>query len=169
MKIDLTKPKDSNFEATGKDLKDIMFKLMTNEDLLKLLKYTTTDALTKPDLTPEEKQAIINDNIKVVPKLPVPDAVGSYIIIMFDTFTPNPNNTEFRDNVIIFDVICHADTWVMEDYMLRPYKIMHELDSMFNKSKLNGIGKVEFVAANSLVLTTELAGFTMMYKVINDI
>lgn len=169
MKVDLTKPKSSNFEATGKDLKDIMFKLLTNDDLLKLLKYTTEDALTKPNLTAAEKQEIANTNIKVVPKLPVPDAVGSYIIIMFDTFTPNPSNEMFRDNVIIFDIICNTDTWVMEDYMLRPYKIMHELDSMFNGSKLNGIGKVEFVAANSLVLTTELAGFTMMYKVINDI
>ena len=169
MKIDLTTPKNSNFEATGKDLKDVMFKILGNEDLLKLLKYTTPDSLTKTNLTPEEKTGMINSHIKVVPKLPTPEDVGSYIIILFDTFTTNSNNPVYRDNVIMFDVICHTDTWVMDDYMLRPYKIMDQIDRMFNNTKLNGIGKVEFVAANSLILTSELAGFTMMYKVINDI
>ena len=53
--------------------------------------------------------------------------------------------------------------------MLRPYKIMHEIDGMLNRSRLNGIGKVDFVSANSLILSEELAGFTLVYRVINDV
>ena len=169
MKIDLTAPKAFNFEAAGKDLKEVTFKILTNQNLLRLLKYTTPDTLSMPPLTEEEAAEMMGSHIKIVPKLPVPETVGSYIIVMFDTFTPNMTNPIYRDNVIIFDVICHTDTWVMDDYMLRPYKIMHEIDGMFNNQKLSGIGKTEFVAANSLILTSELAGFTIMYKVINDI
>lgn len=169
MNIDLTKPKSSNFDTAGKDLSSIMFKVLENQNLLRLLKYTTPDSLSMPILTTAERMEMINTHVKIVPKLPIAEEVGSYIIILFDTFTPNMTNPMFRDNVIIFDIICHTDTWVMDDYMLRPYKIMNEIDKMFNNSKLNGIGKVDFVASNSLILTSELAGFTIMYKVINDV
>lgn len=169
MKVDLVKPKRSSFGSAGKDLRDIMFKIMENQNILKLLKYDTMDALEKPDLGPEEKRSMIDYNIRVKPKLPMPEEAGSFLIILFDTFVPNPTNPEFRDNVIIFDVICNVDNWLMDDYSLRPYRIMHEIDQMFNNQKLNGIGKVEFVTANSLILSSQLAGFTLMYRVINDV
>jgi hypothetical protein len=31
---------------------------------------------------------------------------------------------------------------------LRPYKIAAEIDSMFNRKKLTGIGEIEFLGAN---------------------
>ena len=170
MRIDNAKMTRSSFDATGKDLYKIMEKMLANQSLLKLLKYSTADALTnKKDLTEEEKSELINKNIKVVPELTIPEEQGSYVIVGFDGFVTNENNPEFRDNVITFDVLCYMDTWIMDDYMLRPYKIMHEIDAMFNKSKLNGIGKVDFVSANSLILSADLAGFTMVYRVINDV
>lgn len=169
MKYDLTAPKPTNFEATSKDLKDIMFKLLESEKLAKLLKYNTSDALTKPNLTKKQKFELLNNNIKIVPKLPLQSEKRSSVIVLFDNFVTNANNPEYRDNTITFDVVCHIDDWIMEDYMLRPYCIMHEIDGMFNNQKLNGIGKVQFVTANSLVLSDSLAGFSLVYRVINDI
>ncbi len=170
MKIDNTRITRSNFDSTGKDLYRIMERMLGNQNLLKLLKYSTPDALTsKEDLTEEEKSELINTQIKVVPQLPIPEEEGSYVIVGFDNFIPNETNPEFRDNVITFDVLCYMDSWIMDDYMLRPYKIMHEIDEMFNKSKLNGIGRVDYISSNSLILSSELAGFTMMYRVINDV
>ena len=170
MRIDNAKMTRSNFNATGKDLYKIMEKMLANQNLLKLLKYSTPDALTsKRDLTEEEKSELVNKNIKVVPQLPIPEEEGSFIIVAFDGFVTNENNPEFRDNMITFDVLCFMDCWIMNDYMLRPYKIMHEIDEMFNNSKLNGIGKVDFISANSLILSSELAGFTMVYRVVNDV
>jgi hypothetical protein len=138
-------------------------------DLAKLLKYNTEDALSKANLTSDEKVLLLNNNIRLVPKLPVPEEKGSYVIVLMDSFVTNQTNPQFRDNAIIFDIICHTDNWIMDDYMLRPFKIMHEIDNMFNNKKLNGIGKTQFVSATSLVLSAELAGFTMSYKVVNDI
>lgn len=167
--LDLTTPNSSNFLSAGKDLQSIINKLITNQNLLKLLKYTTPDALSKPDLTPQEIKELINKNIKTVPKVPIlEEEVGGYIIVIFDYFKPNYNNPMFRNNLIIFDVICQMDNWIMDDYMLRPYKIMHEIDSMFNETKLNGIGKVEFAEATSLVIDDRYAGYSLKYMVIND-
>ena len=46
---------------------------------------------------------------------------------------------------------------------------MGEIDGMLNKSQLNGIGTVEFIGANQLLLSSDLAGFSLTYRVINDV
>lgn len=169
MKIDTTKPRSSSFSSSGKDLQKIVTMITGNQKILKLLKYPIANAVQKPDLTREEVRGLLNKNIRIVPKIPFDDNQESVLIITFDNFITNNNNPEFRDNVIMIDVLCPTETWIMDDYLTRPFKIMHELDQMLNRSKLNGIGKVEFVSANSLILSEELAGYTLLYRVINDV
>ena len=55
----------------------------------------------------------------------------------------------------------------MKDFELRPYKIAAELDSMLNQKRLTGIGTIEFLGANQMVLTDEYAGLCVMYQVIH--
>lgn len=159
----------SNFGTAEKDLFSIVDKLMGNDNLKKLLYYPVKDAIDQPSLTQEQALGLIHKNIRVVPKLTIDEEVESYIIITFDNFMTNANNPQYRDNIITFDIICHMDTWVMNNYQLRPYKIMGEIDKMLNNQKLNGIGRVDFISANQLLLNDELAGYTLMYRVINDV
>lgn len=168
MNFDFTKQEKATFSAAQKDLFSIVQKFIENKNLNKLLYYQTKDALKKEDLTSEQTVSLIHKNIRVVPKLPVEEEENSYIIITFDSFVTNANNPEFRDNVITFDIICHLDNWLMENYQLRPYMIMGEIDKMLNKKKLNGIGTVNFLSANQLLLSSELAGYSLMYTVVND-
>jgi hypothetical protein len=79
----------------------------------------------------------------------------------------NATNPEFRDNIIEFDIICHFDSWQMKDFELRPYKIAGEIDSMFNNKHLTGIGKLEFLGANQMILTDEFAGLCLMYRAVH--
>lgn len=169
MKLNVVEFNKSTFQTAEKDLFNIVDKLMSNHNLKRLLYYPTEDALSKPILTDEQSISLIHKNIRVVPKLQVDEEVESYIIVTFDGFTPNQRNPEFRDNIISFDIICHMDSWVMENYQLRPYKIMGEIDGMLEGKKLNGIGVVEFIGANQLLLNDELAGYTLMYRVVNDV
>lgn len=169
MRADIPTITSSTFASAQKDLFKIVQKMINNENLKKLLYYPVKDALEQPNLTAEESVGLMHKNIRVIPKLPVSEEVQAYIIVTFDAFTTNAKNPEFRDNIITFDVICHMDQWVMDNYQLRPYMIMGELDGMFNKSKLNGIGRVDYVSANQLLLSEDLAGFSLMYRVINDV
>lgn len=159
----------ASFESAQKDLFGIVNKLINNEELKKLLFYSTKDALKKPRLTEDETMGLVHNQIKVIPKIPVEEISQSLVIISFDNYVPNATNPEFRDNIITFDVLCPLDSWVLEGYNLRPYKIMGEIDGMMNGQKLNGIGRVEFTGANQLLLSEHLAGYTIMYKVINDV
>ena len=141
--------------------------IMKNERLKKMLYYTTRDCMNKPNLTEDETLGLFGEQIKIVPKLTVDGSVLNYIIVSFDNFTGNRKNPEFRDNIIEFDIICHFDQWKMKDFELRPYKIAAEIDSMFNGKHLTGIGELEFLGANQMILTDEFGGLCLMYQAIH--
>ena len=167
MKIqNYTYPK-SSFLSAEKDMNIIVDRIMKNDRLKKMLYYTTRDCLDKPKLSQDETIDMFGKQIKIVPKIYVDGSVLNYMIISFDNFTPNSTNPEFRDNIIEFDIICHFDQWHMKDFELRPYKIAAELDSMFNEQKLTGIGKLEFLGANQMILTDEYAGLCVMYQAVH--
>ena len=157
----------SSFLSVEKDMNIIVNTMMKNDRLKKMLYYTTRDCMNKPSLTEDESLELFGKNIKIVPKLTVDNSVLNYIIISFDNFTGNATNPEFRDNIIEFDIICHFDQWNMKDFELRPYKIAAELDTMFNDKRLTGIGKLEFLGANQLILTDEYAGLCVLYQAIH--
>lgn len=157
----------SSFLSVEKDMELITNKMLKNERLKRLLFYTTKDALDKPDIGEDASLELCGKNIKIVPKLYIDGSVLNYIIISFDNFTPNATNPEFRDNIISFDVICHFDQWQLKGFSLRPYKIAAELDSMFNGKHLTGIGELEFMGANQLIINDEFAGFTLMYQAVH--
>lgn len=166
MRIDGYHIPKSSFLSMEKDTGIIINEMLKNNRLKKLLYYTTSDAMEKPNLTEDESLSLLGTNIKIVPKLYVDGSVLNYILINFDNFTPS-ENPEFRDNTIQFDIICHFDQWNLKDYALRPYKIAGEIDSMFNLKKLTGIGYLEFMGATQIVLTDEFAGLCLMYRTVH--
>ena len=152
----------SSFLSTEKELSLIVNMIMKNENLKKMLHYTSRDCLSKPNITEDESLDLFGKNIKLVPKLYVDGEVLNYIIISFDNYSKN-SNPEFRDNIIEFDIICHFDQWTMRDFQLRPYRIAAELDSMFSDRHLTGIGTLQFLGAVQMVYTDEFAGLCLMY------
>lgn len=163
MRIESYHPPKSSFLSINKDMRLLVDKFFSNDRLCKLLHYTDRDALDRKKLTDEEKIAMFGKEIKTIPKLYIDKSVLNYIIISFDNFVES-NNPEFRDNIVEFDIICHFDQWQLKDFDLRPYRIAAEIDSMLDKQKLTGIGLIEFLGANQIILNDEFAGLCLMYK-----
>lgn len=168
MKIETYKYPHSSFLSVEKDFEIILSAMLKDNRLKNLLYYTDKDALRRPNLTEEQSYELIGKNIKSVPKVYVDKSVLCYIIVNFDNFTPNATNTEFRDNIVSFDIICHFDQWNLEGLKLRPYQIAAEIDTLFKEQKLTNIGQLEFMGANQIVLTDEFAGLSLMYMAIHD-
>jgi hypothetical protein len=99
----------SSFLSMEKDLDLIVNMILKNNHLKKMLHYTTKDCLNQPNLTEDETLELFGKNIKIVPKFKTDGSLLNYIIISFDAFSPNASNPEFRDNILIFDIICHFD------------------------------------------------------------
>lgn len=168
MKIDNVKNPESAFLAQEKDMRIIVDRMAANQRLRKLLYYTTPDALKKPEVSDQNFVKMFGKNIRNLPKLYIDKDVLNYIVISFDNFTPNGDNPEFRDNTIEFDIICHYDQWQLADsFYLRSYRIAAELDSMLDKKHLTGIGQLNFVGAQQIILTDEFAGLCLLYDTIH--
>jgi hypothetical protein len=161
-----TYPK-SSFLSTEKDMSIIVNYIMKNDRLKKMLYYTSRDCMDRPDLDEDQSLELFGKNIKIVPKLYVDGSVLNYIIVSFDNFAGNKTNPEFRDNIVEFDIICHFDQWQLQDFALRPYKIAGEIDSMFNGKHLTGIGELNFLGMNQIILTDEFAGLCLMYSAVH--
>ena len=167
MKIQTYNYPKSSFLSLEKDMEIITSQILKNDRLKKLLYYTTRDCMDKPNLTEEESISLMGKNIKMVPKLYVDSTVENYIVVSFDNFITNPTNPEFRNNIIKFDIICHADQWMLKDFQMRPYRIAAELDTIFDHKHLTGIGDLYFLGANQTVMTNEYSGICVMYQTIH--
>ena len=123
--------------------------------------------MAQPSLTEDQQLEVLQHNIKIVPKLEIDNSVLNYIIVGFDNFIENTTNPEFRDNIISVDIICHYDQWKMSDFDLRPYRIAAEIDTLFNNTHLTGIGTLQFLACNQMLLNDEIGGLSLMYAAIH--
>ena len=158
----------SSFISIEKDMGTIVDMMLKNNRLKKLLYYNLENCLFQENLTEDQSLELIEDGyIRMVPKLYVDKDILNYIIISFDNFTPNMTNPEFRDNIISFDIICHFNQWQMPNFQLRPYKIAAEIDTLFNNRHLSGIGELQFLGANQILINDEFGGISLMYSAVH--
>ena len=179
--IDLTTKCKSSFLSCEKDIEEIIYKLFIksrqySESLKRLLLIPNKDCLSntqneeykklveKADLNYLRKSGYLKLEPKI--RLPEHEDMKSYIIMSFDNFTPS-GNPEFRDCIVTFDVICHIDTWDIGNYQLRPLKICGYIDGLLNKTRLSGIGTFQFMGCSELILSQDLAGYTLMYSAVH--
>lgn len=176
MKRDLVKPLYSSFLSCEKDTETVLRKIFMDEKqhartLKKLLIINTKDCLddSKQEYTEKVneynvKKLIDEGYIRLQPRLMLPEheKVKSYIIFNFDNFTQSGNN-EFRDCTISFDVVCNVPYWEVGSYGQRPLMICGYIDGLLNRTKLSGIGTLEFLSCNQLILDENLCGYTLTY------
>ena len=176
-----TVPLNSTFLFFEKDIETILKALFVqsyphSEKLKRLLVLNTPDCLDdeESDVYKEIlkeinlKTLIEKGYIKLVPKIRMSEheEVKSYILISCDNFYPNEGNSHFRDYTITFDIICHIDQWYLGDYRVRPLKIAGYIDSLLDGAKLSGIGELNFMGGNELILNEDLAGYSLTYRTV---
>lgn len=181
MRVDLAISSiSSSFLNCEKDIELILRKLFIENkpysDILKrLLIINQKDCLDNNDS--EVYKRILKDmNLKKMReegyiqldpsfKISESDEKKSHLYISLHSFTPNATNPQYRDYIIQFDVICPPDDWDLGNYRLRPLKIIGFIDGILNGSKLNNIGKVNFLTCKELTLDENYAGYTLAYTV----
>ena len=73
------------------------------------------------------------------------------------------SNVFYRDNVINIEIMCNYDCWQIADCQLRPYRIAGEIDSMLDGARLSGIGTLQFVSANQVIIEGNWGGLSLTY------
>lgn len=173
---------NSSFLSCEKDTETILKKLFVDsrqysDQLKRLLVINTKDCIDNKE-NEEYKNKIKSMSIaklkeqgyiKLEPKIKFyeHEEVKAYLIISFDTFTPNLTNPEYRDCNLNFDIFCNIDYWDIGNYRLRPFKIAGIIDGLLNKTKLSGIGVLNFIGCNAIVFDENISGYTLSYRAIH--
>ena len=161
----IQQPTQRRFSVMGENAFNIANKLMQNQRLCRLLKYQVRDPFSpeRPDI---DGVSLLNKQIMIMPKIfDESTEKTSYVVAMFSNFITNALNPDFKLSTIRFDIACPYDEWVLNDRSLRPYLIMQEIDNMFNGAQMAGIGTLQFVRAESIVLTPQIGGYSMLYQI----
>lgn len=154
------------FAVMGQNAFTIANRIMKNQRICRLLKYHSVDPLDEQKYPNVDGAELINKQILIVPKI-YDDSTEkmSYITAIFDNFSVNTFNPEFKLSTIRFDIACPYNEWILNEHSLRPYLIMEEIDKLFNQQPLAGIGNLEFVRVDALTLSPWIGGYSMRYRI----
>jgi len=144
---------------------EIKKKLMTNDRLLKCLKFNSTDALSQPDLTMGDKALLFdeaNSNCRVysIPfNYETTDKNKSEIRIFIRN--TNPVNQYLSNISICFQVIVANNLWKLDEGKQRPWVIISEILKTLNGEAIRGIGKLYFTEPFSIqMFNKSFTGYT---------
>lgn len=131
-----------NCKELGINLQKIMNRLLSNQELLKLLYYTDKDPLNHPDFTKDEaREKFFEKLIKIVPKVGPKETAASLIALRVESGSLNDND-EFKDFIIKIEVFVPMTQWIIKDSNLRPFAILGAIQETLNGKTINGLGKM---------------------------
>ena len=150
---------------------NILGYLMTqNENIWKLLKYDTPDALSKPNLTLEEKRNMIYDGVgdsehyNVYRSPFVDDAFTEQTSqLRIYSYTINPNNRSMSTIDINIDCITHTQLVNIDGCKSRVEVMVEEVLKTLNGQEINGVGKLFFDARESMYNAARSSIFNNRY------
>ena len=155
-----------NLADLGLNLQKIINRLQTNQNLLKLVYYTSKDPLNEQDLTDEQiKNEIYNKLIKIVPRIGYKETAQSIVTLRVVRGRNNVENDEFRDFEINIEVFVPLTQWFIKDSNLRPFAIMGEVHKSLNNKIINGLGKMRGGDFQINFITDEIVSYEMIYYI----
>ena len=159
-----------NLQEIGPSLQKIVTRLMTNQNLLKLLYYTDKDPLNHDDLTQEQiKNEIYDKFIKVMPHIGPKETANSLIALRVVDGQKTKENGEFLSISISVEVFVPLTQWAIKNSNLRPFAIMGEVQNSLNNKIIDGMGKMIGGDFQLNLLTEEICCYEMEFFItIND-
>ena len=153
-----------NCADIGENLQKIMKRLLANQNLLKLLYYTNKDPLMGADLTDEQIQdEVFEQLIKIIPRVGPKETSHSIVTIRVTRARQDSQNNEFKDVSINIEVFVPLTQWIIKDVQLRPFAILGEIQKSLNGKTINGLGKLTGGEFDLNFLTDEISAYEQYF------
>ncbi len=157
-----------NLKELGPNLQKIVTRLLTNQDLLKLLYYTDKDPFAGTDLTQEQiQEEIFEKLVKIVPRVGPKETAHSLISLRVVNGYTDSKNEEIRNFSIGIEVFVPLTQWIIKDANLRPFCIMGEIQKSLNGKHINGLGKITGGDFSLNFLTEEISCYEMTFMIVD--
>lgn len=155
-----------NLGELGINLQKIMTRLLTNQNLLKLLYYTDKDPLSQPDLTETQiKNEVYEKLVKIVPRVGPKDTAASLISMRVVRGMTDGTNDQIRNISLGIEVFVPLTQWMIKDTNLRPFCIMGEIQKSLCGKKINGFGQISGGDFSLNFLTEEISCYEMTFGI----
>lgn len=157
-----------NCADIGKNLRRIVERLMTNDDLVNLLYYTGKDPLSEIPLTyAQKKEEIFEQLIKIVPRIDAKqkETATSLISIRVVRGRQNSQNTEFKDVIIEVETFVPLTQWIIKNSNLRPFAIMGEVQKSLNGKTIDGLGRMVGGDFDLNFISEEISCYVQMFYI----
>ncbi|MDY4524423.1 MAG: hypothetical protein SPE03_05240 [Treponema sp.] len=155
-----------NYEELGENLQLISKRLMANKNLLKWLYYTDKDPLSGADLSEEQIQKEVFEKlIRIVPRVGPKETANSIVVIEVKEGTPDTENTEFQELMIVIEIFVPLTQWIVKNKSLRPFLIMSEINKSLNGKTINGLGKIKNRGFTLNFLTEEISAYKQVFTI----
>ena len=157
-----------NLAELGLNLQKIVTRLLTDQELLKLLYYTDKNPLAGADLTKEQiQEEVFEKLVKIVPRVGPKETAHSLISLRVVNGYTDSKNNEIRDFTIGIEVFVPLTQWIIKDSNLRPFCIMGEIQKSLNGKHINGLGKIVGGDFSLNFLTEEISCYEMTFRIID--
>lgn len=156
-----------NLGELGLNMQKIITRLISNQNLLKLLYYTNKDPLSESDLTEIQiRDEVFEKLIKIIPKVGGEKTSQSIISIRAAKGIENRENSEFRDITFEVEIFVPMTQWIIKDNNLRPFAIMGEIQKSLNNKSIDGMGKMAGGDFEISFLTEEISCYIQYFELI---
>lgn len=155
-----------NCGELGVNLQKICSRLLANDELVKLLYYTDTDPFSQEPLSNQQKNALLNDLICVVPKVGARTDSRSVIAIYIPRAVGVSSNTEFRSVEVAIEVFVPLSQWIIKDTNFRPFAILGEIQKSLNHKSINGLGTIEGGDFELTAVTNEMSTYRQIFTIV---
>lgn len=151
----------------------VMEILATDDVISKLLYYDTPDCLTRPSLTEDEREDLVDNYVYGYRYIPdVAESKRAYISLSLSNFVPQEGFRQFSDDyihgylffyILVDTAIMNTDTGYRNDLILaRIYELFQE------KRNVIGMGELRMEACTELWQhSNKFGGYTIGFKVVD--
>lgn len=144
--------------------------LVKNQDILKMLKYDTANALSMGDLGIGDIVALMGrgsdpSKDKRIYKQPFHNEIADEMRSEIRFFIPqiSPNNIYIAGVDICFQIIVHNNLWDLNDNLERPLVVVNKLLEHFHGENVGGIGELKLMSPIKMYAYSDnFSGYTFM-------
>lgn len=130
------------FKELNKLKEEVADKLLSNQNILKLLRYDSDNPLGEPDI--DNPQELLDSYIYLKPRAYDTQWSTRSVLITRIVAKRVRGSKTYADIALVFTIVVHNQICLLEDGRDRMFCICDELHKSFHDEASFGIGKIEF-------------------------
>lgn len=149
-----------NNKILGKSLNRIANHLAKNQNLCKYLYYTNFSPLEEKDIIGYN---LINENILVIPLINENEFDTAAKIALLIESGEVLDNRDFVNLKISIIVYVPFKSWAIDDFQLRPFAIMSEIENSLKGKNIESLGSIKYEGFYLNTIDDNLASYKMEF------